>query len=136
VDDNLTFLRLAASYLAHFSELNIVATADNGQDGFTKALSLHPQVILLDLVMPGLSGLQLIPRLRAAVSGVGIIVLTSHSPTSYKQAVLAAGADEFVRKADIDEQLLPAIRRVVEANQIHEIKGQIKGEDPPPDIVP
>lgn len=114
VDDNLTFLRVATHYLAHFSELNVVATADNGRDGLAQALSLHPQVILLDLVMPGQSGLEIIPCLRAAVAGVGIIVLTSHNLAYYKQAALAAGADEFVRKADMDEELLPAIRRIVQ----------------------
>jgi DNA-binding NarL/FixJ family response regulator len=116
VDDNPIFLRLAAGYLEHFNELMVVATANNGEDGLAKAADLRPQIVLLDLAMPGLSGLEVIPRLRAILPEVSIIILTGHSLAGYEQAALAAGAAEFVPKADMSDKLLPAIGRVARAN--------------------
>jgi len=62
--------------------------------------------------MPGLPGLKAIPLLRGALPNLGIIALTLMEPNGYRQAALAAGADEFVSKATLATDLHPAIRRV------------------------
>jgi DNA-binding NarL/FixJ family response regulator len=115
VDDNPTFLRIATRFLQeHYrDEVVVVGTAGGGQEALIKARDLRPQVILLDLAMPDLPGLEAIPRLRAALPEVGIIALTVHNSNGYRQAALAAGADEFVSKANLSTDLLPAIRRVM-----------------------
>lgn len=63
------------------------------------------------LPLPGLSGLELVPRLHAIWPDVGIIILTLHDEDAYRQAALAAGADNFVPKRTLTTDLLPAIRR-------------------------
>jgi DNA-binding NarL/FixJ family response regulator len=115
VDDNPTFLRIATRFLQeHYrDEVVVVGTAGGGQEALIKARDLRPQVILLDLAMPDLPGLEAIPRLRAALPEMGIIALTVHNSNGYRQAALAAGADEFVSKANLSTDLLPAIRRVM-----------------------
>jgi len=67
--------------------------------------------------MPGLSGLETIPRLRAMLPEVSIIALTLLDAKVYRQAALAAGADDFVPKANLSTDLLPAIRRVAKTDQ-------------------
>ena len=77
-----------------------------------QAQALLPQVILLDLQVPGLPCLEMIPRLRGMVPKAGIIALSLMDAKVYKEAALAAGADEFVGKATLGTDLLVAIRRV------------------------
>ena len=81
---------------------------------------LKPQVILTDLAMPEMHGLDPIPRLRASLPDAVIIVLTLMDPRSYRAAVLAAGADAFVSKATLEGDLLPTIRRLVRVNRSEE----------------
>jgi DNA-binding NarL/FixJ family response regulator len=132
VDDHLTFLRLTTCFLQQFNDLIVVATAHEGEDALAKAAALQPHLVLLDLAMPGLSGLEVIPRLRSVLPQVGIIVLTKHRLASYQKAALMAGADEFVSKATMGDDLLPAIQRVIRTNRFHQYpdpKGLLR-EDP------
>jgi CheY-like chemotaxis protein len=71
-------------------------------------------VILIGLDMPGL---EILPRLRNMLPDAGIIALTLLNDNAYRQAALAAGADDVVRKAELTTELLPAIRRVTRANR-------------------
>jgi two-component system nitrate/nitrite response regulator NarL len=117
VDDHEAFLRVATEFLQRHDELAIVGAARGGEEALTLAQDLRPQVILIDLNMPGLSGLETIARLRAMLPEVSIIALTLLDPKAYRQAALAAGADDFVPKANLSTDLLPAIQRVVGSDQ-------------------
>ena len=113
VDDNRIFLRITGRFLMKHGDVDLVGTAGGGVEALSKAQKLRPQVILLDLAMPDLPGLEIIPRLREVVPEMRIIALTMLDTEEYRKAALAAGADEFVPKADLNTDLLPAIRRVV-----------------------
>ena len=118
VDDHEAFLRIATEFLQrHHDELTVVGAARGGAEALTQAQDLQPQVILVDLNMPGLSGLETIPRLRAMLPEARIIALTLLDAKVYRQAALAAGADDFVPKSNLSTDLLPAIRRVVGSDQ-------------------
>ena len=117
VDDNPAFLRTAARFLQHHDEIVLVGTAAGGKEGFEQCQKLKPDIVLVDLCMTDLPGLELIPQLRAALPRIGIIALTTMDVDAYRQAALAAGADDFVTKESITTDLLPAIRRVAETHQ-------------------
>ena len=119
VDDNATFLRILARFLQEQSQADIVVVGSvvRGRDAVAQALVRQPQVILLDLDMPDLSGLEMLPQLRERMPEVIIIALTLLDPASYRQAALAAGADEYVSKASLEADLLPAIRRLASARR-------------------
>jgi len=117
VDDHEAFLRVATEFLQRHDELTLVGAAHGGEEALAQAQDPRPQVVLINLNMPGLSGLETIPRLRAMLPEVGIIALTLLDPKVFRQAALAAGADDFVPKANLSTDLLPAIRRVVQAGQ-------------------
>jgi two-component system invasion response regulator UvrY len=85
-----------------------------GEEALAQVQDLQPQVILIGLDKPGL---ETISRLRKVLPGVGIIALTLLEGNAYRQAVMAAGADDLVRKAELTTELLPAIRRVTQANR-------------------
>ena len=109
VDDNSFFLRIAARFLDGFPEIKLLDSASSASEALVKAEALQPDVILLDLNMPGGSGLDLLPRLRTLAPHVRIVVLTLWDSDAYRQAALAAGADDFVPKALINSNLVPAI---------------------------
>jgi DNA-binding NarL/FixJ family response regulator len=118
VDNNPVFLRVAARFLETHAEVVVVGTAAGGEEALTRAQELQPQVILLDLAMPDLPGLQAIPRLREMLPDMGIIALTMLDTDGYRRAALAAGADEFVPKAAMHTDLLPSIRRSVKTDAV------------------
>jgi len=117
VDDHEAFLHIATEFLQRHDELTVVGVARGGQEALILAPDLRPQVILVDLNMPGLGGLEIIPRLRAMLPEAGIVALTLLDPRVYRRAALAAGADDFVPKANLSTELLPAIRRVAQTGQ-------------------
>ena len=81
VDDNPTFLRILSDFLGEEESILLVGTAGSREEALEKAKELRPQVILLDLVMPGLGGLSAIRRLRR-LAGVPTLVqfLLKHLP--------------------------------------------------------
>jgi CheY-like chemotaxis protein len=114
VDDNPTFLRILSDFLGEEEGILLVGTAGSGEEALEKAKELRPKVILLDLVMPGLGGLSAIPRLRSMMPDVGIIVLTVLDAKAYREPALAAGADDFVAKANLHTDLIPAIQQLTQ----------------------
>jgi len=90
----------------------VIGTASRGDEALEQAESLHPQIILIDLAMPGMPGLEAIPHLRRIMPDVGIIALTMMDTGGFRQAALNAGADEFIPKANMRTELLPAIKRL------------------------
>lgn len=115
VDDHPGFIRALTGYLEAADGLAVVGSATRGAEVVLKIEELQPDIVLVDLVMPGIPGLELIPHLRAARSEMGIIALTLLEADNYRQAALAAGADDFVTKATMDTALVPAIRQVARA---------------------
>jgi DNA-binding NarL/FixJ family response regulator len=113
VDDNEAFRHVATDFLQRHHELLVVGAICGGEQALAQAQDLQPQVILIGLDKPGL---ETISRLRNMMPGVGIIALTLLEGNTYRQAALAAGADELVRKAELTTELLPAIRRVMQIN--------------------
>ena len=113
VDNYPIFLRAATDFLEQYDELVVVGTASSGEEAIAQAEELRPQVILIDLRLPGMSGLEAIPRLRAMLPEAGIIAMNLYDVDVYREAALAAGADEFLVKKALVTELLPAIRRVV-----------------------
>jgi two-component system NarL family response regulator len=114
VDDNEAFLRVATDFLQRHDDLIVVGAICGSEEALAQAQDLGPQVILIGLDTPGLG---ILPRLRNILPGVGIIALTLLEGNAYRQAALAAGADDLVPKAELTTELLPAIRRVAQADR-------------------
>jgi len=112
VDESEAFLRVAGEFLEQHEELAVVGTARSGREALDQAPQLKPDVILLDLKMPDLTGFEVLPQLRAMLPTAGIIILTLYDFEGYRQVALANGADEFIPKDELFTDLLPAIKRI------------------------
>jgi DNA-binding NarL/FixJ family response regulator len=93
-------------------DLEVVAEAGNGIEAVEKTGRFHPDVVLMDIRMPELDGLQATRRILAADNGARILILTTFDLDEYVYEALRAGASGFVLKDDSPEQLITAIRTV------------------------
>jgi DNA-binding NarL/FixJ family response regulator len=98
--------------LAGEEDIEVVAEASNGLEAVQKAAQFNPSVVLMDIRMPELDGLQATERILAADSAARILILTTFDLDEYVFKSLRAGASGFVLKDDSPEQLIAAIRTV------------------------
>ena len=100
--------------LAGEKDIEVVAEATNGLEAVDKAARLHPTVVLMDIRMPELDGLQATRRILATDNSARILILTTFDLDEYVFEALRAGASGFVLKDDSPEQLIAAIRTVAD----------------------
>jgi DNA-binding NarL/FixJ family response regulator len=93
-------------------DIEVVAEASNGLEAVDKASRFHPTVVLMDIRMPELDGLEATRRILAADGKARVLILTTFDLDEYVYEALRAGASGFVLKDDPPEQLLAAIRTV------------------------
>ncbi len=98
--------------LSSADDIEVVAEAGNGHEAVEKAARFHPGVVLMDIRMPELDGLEATRRILAADGAARILILTTFDLDEYVYEALRAGASGFVLKDDPPEQLLAAIRIV------------------------
>jgi DNA-binding NarL/FixJ family response regulator len=94
-------------------EFEVVATAENGADAVSAVLRLDPDVLVIDLSMPVLNGLQAAFQLKDIGCRARIVFLTIHEDPDFVRAALAAGASGYITKARLSTDLVPAIREVL-----------------------
>ena len=87
-----------------------VGEAGDGASTLALARSLRPDVLLLDLSMPGLGGLDALPEIRRQIPATRVLVLTMHTEEDYLHQALSLGAAGYVLKQAVDQELLSAIR--------------------------
>jgi two-component system response regulator NreC len=92
------------------TDMEVAGEAEDGRQALEKVKSLHPDVILLDIAMPHLSGLEVISLIREAAPETQVVVLSMHSKETYVQQVLSSGALGYVLKASPSTDILEAIR--------------------------
>ena len=92
--------------------MEVVAEASNGLEAVAQAARFHPNVILMDIRMPELDGLEATRRILAADASARILILTTFDLDDYVYQALRAGASGFVLKDDPPEQLIAAVRTV------------------------
>jgi DNA-binding NarL/FixJ family response regulator len=115
VDDDPTFLQIVTAQLQthHRNELDIVGTARSSEECVIKAQVLAPEVVLMDLNMPGRGGLWAIPLLHILFPETRVIALTLNDGADSRRAVLAVGGTDLVSKTAWKTDLIPAIQRAL-----------------------
>ena len=98
--------------LADETAIDVVAEAGNGREAIAQAARFHPDVILMDIRMPELDGLEATRRILATDATARVLILTTFDLDDYVFEALRAGASGFVLKDDPPEQLLAAVRTV------------------------
>jgi len=95
------------------NEFEVVGEASSGIETLALAEQIQPDLILLDLSMPGLGGIEVLPTLRKIVSSARILILTMHDDPQYLRQALKNGANGYVLKKAADTELISAIRSVL-----------------------
>lgn len=98
--------------LEQYPELVVVGEAANGREAVTMAATLSPQVVVLDVAMPILNGIEAAEQILKVNSQVGVILLTMHADESYVLRALHAGVRGYLLKESAEEDLLSAIKSV------------------------
>jgi DNA-binding NarL/FixJ family response regulator len=93
-------------------DMEVVAEADNGRVATTLALQLQPDVVVMDISMPEINGLQATQQLAQSSPKIAVLTLTRHSDDGYVQPLFEAGARGYLLKQSASEELLRAIRAV------------------------
>jgi two-component system response regulator NreC len=94
------------------SELEVVDEASNGNEALSKADELQPDVILLDISMPGASGIEVTRRLKEMLPETRVLILTVHEDEGLLQEAIQAGASGYIIKRAVESELIDAIRAV------------------------
>jgi DNA-binding NarL/FixJ family response regulator len=115
VDDNLIFLAAVRKCLATLPGVNVIAEAHNGCAALIQAEQLHPDLVLLDIAMPKLNGLEVARTMQAWPQAPRIVFLSMYDSGYYKAAAHDLGVLGFVSKSDFVVQLLPIISELLAA---------------------
>lgn len=98
--------------LAAENDIQIVAEAANGRDAVKLALSIRPDVVVMDIAMPLLNGIQATRQILAAAPGTRVLILSAHSDDAYVEHVISLGAAGYLLKQSSSSMLAKAIREV------------------------
>jgi DNA-binding NarL/FixJ family response regulator len=114
--DDQEEVRLAiANLLEH--EFDVIGTAENGQRAIELVKVLSPDVLVIDLCMPVLNGIEAAAQLRKSGSGPKVVFLTVNEDPDFVNAALSTGAFGYVLKCSAGEDLIPAIHQAVEGQR-------------------
>lgn len=112
VDDHAILRSGLSALLELEADMEVVGEVGTGEEAIERVQSLQPGVVVMDLDMPGMGGLEATRQIAALGLGTKVLVLTSHSEADYLLAVLEAGGSGYVQKTKADEDLIAAIRVV------------------------
>ena len=112
IDDDPMICQAMSLILTDYSagRIRVASTSTDGETCVAKAAAEHPDVVLMDIAMPGMDGIEATRRLRALVPAPHVLILTSLSPSETVERAVEAGAEGFVSKTDAPDAI---IRRVL-----------------------
>lgn len=113
VDDHPVMRQLLRELLESHDDLTIVGEAGNGEDAVTEVTKLQPSVVIVDITLPTMSGIQATELMKLRSPFSAIIGLTAGVQGHTEKAMLAAGAVAIIDKAEVFEALYPAILQAV-----------------------
>ena len=114
-DDHQPLLERVVKTLGH--EFHVVATVNDGEQLVAAEAELHPDVLVVDVCMPRMSGLEAAACIRARGSHAAVVCLTAYEEDEMVEAAWQAGALGYVTKASLASDLVPAIRAALEGRR-------------------
>ncbi len=117
-EDQGMVLGALASLLDLEADLEVVGQARDGEEALALVLRLRPDVIVSDIEMPKLTGLELAARLRAAAPSTRVVIVTTFARAGYLRRAMEAGVRGYLLKDQPSEQLTDAVRRVAAGERV------------------
>lgn len=113
VDDHPLVRQGIAAALSTATDIRIVAEASDGEQALAKARSTTPDLILLDIALPGKNGLEVLKQLQAEMPHIHVLILSAFPEKQYAVRCLANGAKGYLTKQSATEELMRAVRKVM-----------------------
>ena len=142
VDDHAVVRMGFKMLLESDSEIKVVAEAESGEQAIQRFVEFKPQVVVMDITMPGMGGLEAIERILAKDNAAKILVLSAHEDSVHPKRVLNAGAMGYLTKRSAAEEMIKAIRTIaagkkyLEASVAQQMAIQnLSGEQNPVDVL-
>src|SRR5258706_9844831 len=117
VDDHVTVRHGLRLLIDSKTDMLVVSEASDGQAAIQNAIAVKPDVIVMDISMPGMNGLAATRALKKQQPGIAIVTLTRHGDDAYVQELLRAGVSGYVLKQSAPSELLQAIRAAAGGGQ-------------------
>jgi DNA-binding NarL/FixJ family response regulator len=117
VDDHPVVRRAICALLSGDPFLNVICEASDGEQAVQNAEEFLPDLVLLDISLPGISGIETARRLRKSLPSLQIIFLSQHDSLQMVKDAMSTGSQGYVAKIDAGSELLKAIRAVREGKQ-------------------
>ena len=115
-DDSVLILERLLELLGNYSQTEIVGSCRNGIEALESLRKLKPDLAIIDIKMPGLTGLQVLTEIRKEDKILKIVILTLYSSDYHLQMAMKAGADYFFSKADDFEKIQDVITELIAIN--------------------
>lgn len=109
VDDSVQFAAAVTRFLSTVLRLEVVGHARSGTEAIEQVAQLHPDVVLMDWMMPEMDGLEATRRIKRGSAPPQVIMLTLNDGAEYRRQAELAGADGFVSKGDLGTALWPLL---------------------------
>ncbi|WP_395011981.1 response regulator transcription factor [Undibacterium sp.] len=123
VDNNDLFLGVVRKLLARFTEVIVIGEASDGEEALIKAKALKPDLILLDIAMPKMTGLQVALELKKWAQAPAILFVTMHEVAVYGGIAQSHGALGVIAKADLVNHLLLWMQSLIDQKKAMEFEG-------------
>jgi DNA-binding NarL/FixJ family response regulator len=112
VDDHAVVRAGYSTLLQHTANIEVIAEADNGQSALREFIDKKPDIVIMDLSLPGIGGLEAIRRIIARDPEAKILVFSMHEDTVFVEQALQAGARGYITKSSAPEVLVEAVRKI------------------------
>jgi two-component system response regulator NreC len=109
-DDHTIVRKGLRSLLEAEADIDVIGEAEDGREAIEKTSELHPDVVVMDITMPGINGLEATRQIKQRSSGVQVVVLTMHTAAEYILQILRAGASGYLIKRAAPSELISAVR--------------------------
>lgn len=111
-DDNENVRRSICQILGSQADIEVVCEAVDGADAVRKIEEHQPDVVLLDITMPTMNGLEVADIIKTKFPSVQALIVTQHDSRGFHWAALAAGVSGYVIKSNVGKDLIPELRRI------------------------
>jgi len=118
-DDHPLLRQALRNVLEKQADFEVVAEASNGEEAVNLAVKLQPNVVIMDISMPKLTGLDATRQIKTKCPQTGILVLTVHDDSEHVLSILEAGASGYMTKSVFGEEVIRAVQAVAKIGRAH-----------------
>ena len=117
VDDSESVRRSICQILRSQADIEVVCEAVDGSDALKQISQYHPDVVLLDITMPTMNGLEVAEILKKEFPSVQALIVSQHDSRGFQWAALASGVSGYVIKSKVGTDLIPELRRIQDSRK-------------------